>query len=340
MLLASLLSVIMFATAVAQSASTGPEASGGAGASVPASGSVGPALEGTEWLLDVGTSAALAGVAPSALAGSPTMPIPSVPLVTLLLGTVLATGSDGCNDYSAPYALAGSAISFGDLGVSYPPLDMRPRSERHRIRVCHRARLRHEIPPVGLHAGPRGGRWRAGAHLPGEHPADRRGRLGGDGPARSHRDARDAHRQRCPDASLRCQRVTSRRDGLQPGVRPVRRCRQCHGDRSAGRHACRLSDRGAVDPGGAVRGCPGWHAGMVGRDQRAEPVRSSGYAADDPGPRPERGAAAQPDPDAIGQPVTRPDSQADTRHGRGAGCGGRCRGGCTGDPGRCRPDRG
>ena len=33
----------------------------------------------------------------------------------------LATGSDGCNDYLAPYVLAGSAISFRAIGVSYPP---------------------------------------------------------------------------------------------------------------------------------------------------------------------------------------------------------------------------
>ena len=325
-LLAILLSVVMFATAVAQTESTGPEASAGAGASLPASGSAGPALEGTEWLLDVGASAALAGVAPSAVAGSPgPSPIPSVPLVTLLLGPVLATGSDGCNDYSAPYVLAGSAISFGDVAVSYPPRTCAPARSAIEFRVCRRARFRHEIPPVGLHAGPHGSRRHASAHLPGEHPADRRGRLGGDGPARRHRDARDAHRRRCPDAGLWCQRVTGWHDGLQPGVRPLCRRRRCNGDGSAGRDACRLRDRGAVVPGGAIRGCPGGREGMVGRGQRAEPARWAGYALDDPGARPERGAAAQPDPDAIGEPVSGPDCEADTWYGRGARCRGRCR---------------
>ena len=271
-LLAIVLSVVMFATAVAQSASSGPDASAGAGASgvaVQSSAPVNPALEGTQWLLDIGASAALAGVDRSAPAVSPeSSPIPSVPLVTLLLGFALATGSDGCNDYFAPYVLAGSAISFGSIGVSYPPRTCGP--ARSAIESAYATALA-SVTSYFLADSTLALVADAGTPVLIYRASTKPTVVGGwavTGLLDPRRDARDARGRRCPDARLRCQRVTGRDDGLQPGVRPLRRCRRCHGELVAGRHTCRLCDRGAVDPGGAVRGRPRRGSGMDGRGRR------------------------------------------------------------------------
>ena len=63
-----------------------------------------PTLEGTEWVLAPSATESLAGTA------------------TLTLQDGTATGNDGCTDYFAPYTVSGSALSFGPIGVTYPPV--------------------------------------------------------------------------------------------------------------------------------------------------------------------------------------------------------------------------
>ena len=92
-LLAILMSFVMVGSAVAQS----PTPSG------PLPTPASPTLEGTEWILS-----------------GPSEPIPY--RVTLELQNGYASGSDGCNEYFASYTVAGSALSFGQVGVTFPPV--------------------------------------------------------------------------------------------------------------------------------------------------------------------------------------------------------------------------
>ncbi len=92
--LAALMSMVLVAVAVGQSPTPGQ-------ASTPDGAP--PALEGTQWAL------ATAGVDQ----------VPGTATLSLEYGT--ATGEDGCNDYFAPYAAAGSVLAFGEVVVAFPP---------------------------------------------------------------------------------------------------------------------------------------------------------------------------------------------------------------------------
>ena len=99
MLLAATMSLVLVGTALAQSPS--PE------------GSAAPATRPADDRRHA--------VAPHAT-GS-TRPVVSVPdAVTLRLQDGIAAGNDGCNDYFAPYTIDGSALSIGQVGVTFPPL--------------------------------------------------------------------------------------------------------------------------------------------------------------------------------------------------------------------------
>ena len=94
-LLAASLSLILVGNAVAQSPA--PAAS-------PVPTPALPTLEGTFWVLNSAGATPLVGSA------------------NLLLQDGVATGNDGCNDYFAPYTVTGSVLTFGQVGVTFPPL--------------------------------------------------------------------------------------------------------------------------------------------------------------------------------------------------------------------------
>ncbi len=112
-LLAASMSLLLAGTTVAQSPAPSV-APGSSAVPGPVAVPVSPTLTGTRWLLDVPSSVGLAAV------------LTDAPPVTLVLRDGLAVGNDGCNDYFAQYATAGSAITFGQVGVTYPPASCTP----------------------------------------------------------------------------------------------------------------------------------------------------------------------------------------------------------------------
>ena len=103
MIVAATMSLVLLGTSVALSFSA-VAASLEPTTPAPSPAVTGPTLEGTQWVLAPSGTESLAGSA------------------TLTLQDGTATGNDGCTDYFAPYTLSGSALSFGPIGVTYPPV--------------------------------------------------------------------------------------------------------------------------------------------------------------------------------------------------------------------------